>query len=52
MTSQINSEPKETQARGREFLKYTFFKIDQQWKLLRNKAKTGMKIRDILDLLG
>jgi chlorite dismutase len=32
-----------TQASGREFLKYTFFKVDQQWKLLRKGAKAATK---------
>lgn len=43
MTSQINPQPKVTQASGREFLKYTFFKVDQQWKLLRKGAKAATK---------
>jgi len=41
MTKEQSHEPK---AKNREFLKYTFFKIDRQWKLLSNKTRTKNKV--------
>jgi len=37
--SEFTSEPKSTQSTQREFLKYTFFKLDSEWKRLDERQR-------------
>ncbi len=39
MKSEFISEPKSTQSTQREFLKYTFFKLDSEWKRLDERQR-------------
>ena len=43
MKNHLTSEPKRIPASEREFLKYTFFKLDQEWKRLEESKKKATK---------
>lgn len=43
MKSQISTEARSDQMAEREFLKYTFFKVDSQWRRLSEEVKTAAK---------
>lgn len=43
MKSQISTEARSDQMSEREFLKYTFFKVDSEWRRLSEEVKTAAK---------
>ncbi len=43
MKTQTSTEAKPIQATEREYLKYTFFKVDSQWRRLENREKSAAK---------
>lgn len=43
MKTQTSTEAKPTQATEREYLKYTFFKVDSRWRRLENEDKAAAR---------